>query len=308
MFYKVKIHLNDQEKRDELVQQAIHDFDCAGVENYSLEEKEVDEILGERAYSGGDVPESVLDEVTEAAEGGVVFYFTGRPDSFIKFLGDIPYTLEECDEQDWEMEWRKTYSPVQVTKELTIVPEWMRGDHFNKDSLFIYPGQGFGTGRHETTFLCLKILMEDLRDTHLESCLDFGCGSGILGLAYLKFWNGRTIFCDIDKSALDNTVQNIALNFEGKDLSHCSVILRERLGSQQKSSLVFANILLSALKEEYSILSSSVMDGGYLIVSGLLLDQVEELKSHFLAEKKFQFMKTLTQGDWAAILFQKGER
>ena len=74
-----------------------------------------------------------------------------------------------------------------------------------KEALFIYPGMGFGTGNHETTFLCLQFL-DDLvhkKKFTFDTCLDFGCGSGILGIAALKLIKKLSIdFCDLEIEAL----------------------------------------------------------------------------------------------------------
>jgi ribosomal protein L11 methyltransferase len=310
-FGKETIHLAEA-----LNAYAVEDFNCDGIEEFSLEESRVDEILGERAYSGGDVPESLLDEV-EAATNSLdevtykyFFYqndFEKSTEEFIFFIKDnfpdLPFTFAQKNFEDWNTEWRKFYSPIIVSDKLEIVPEWLIETRKNSPAqkVYIYPGMGFGTGTHETTFLCLKLFME-IEDKFIPemTCLDFGCGSGILGIAALKLKSMPTVFCDIDRSALDNCMQNIDLNFNGENLSGSCLVLRERLQTT-KYNLVFANILEQVLILEKEVLLSSLLDNGWLIVSGLLNHQVDSILNEYVGLK---LIKTISKGDWSAVLFR----
>ena len=87
--------------------------------------------------------------------------------------------LEEKESQDWNESWREHYSSIQITEEFSICPSWEEPK--SEKYIKIYPGLGFGTGEHETTELCLAASWS-LGVDSFESCLDFGCGSGILGI------------------------------------------------------------------------------------------------------------------------------
>ena len=295
---------------------ALEDFQCDGVEEFSLEEARVDEILGERAYSGGDIPESLLDEVARATEAQEVitykyfFYqnaYEENSSEFVYFLkenfSELPIHTDQKDIEDWNAEWKKFYTPIIVSEKLEIIPEWLRStrEESPAEKIFIYPGMGFGTGTHETTYLCLK-LFDEISNQFQNSmrCLDFGCGSGILGIAALKIKKMATVFCDIDKDALDNCVQNLTLNLEGENLTGTSLVIRDRY-KIEKFELVFANILLHVLILEKSLILNSLAKNGYLIISGLLNHQVEKIKEEY---QEIEFVKTVTKGDWSAILFK----
>jgi ribosomal protein L11 methyltransferase len=296
---------------DSLIHYAIDHCHSLGVEEFSLEENQVDEFLGERAYSGGDLPLSVLDEVdlkNQKMDQRIFKFFFQDPEGLHEiFLNKISTlglkgVVEECEEKDWDVEWKKTYAPVEIDDELWIVPEWMMSEFDEKKSVFINPGQGFGTGKHETTFMCLK-LMRTMIDQNPEHVLDLGCGSGILGIAILRFGNPRVSFCDIDKNALRNTLQNLTLNYRDRDLSGCELVLRERLNViDSQHDLIFANILLSALKDEYETIYTSLRPDGCLIASGLLNNQVDEFVNHFSG---FDVIEVMTMNDWSALLLKK---
>src|SRR5690606_10010880 len=122
--------------------------------------------------------------------------------------------IEECPQEDWNAEWKKHYSPIKVNELLEVIPSW-KDDYVSTTSqkIFINPGMGFGTGSHETTFLCLKLFTEELLSNNIETVLDFGCGSGILGLStFLFFPEARVDFYDIDLEANKNCFDNAEIN------------------------------------------------------------------------------------------------
>ena len=134
-----------------------------------------------------------------------------------------------------------------------------------------------------------------------QTCLDFGCGSGILGIAAMKTKKMKTHFCDIDKSALDNCMQNIVLNFNGEDLTGTELFLRERYVNK-KYHLIFANILEHVLISEKSTLVDSLLPNGLVVMSGLLNHQVDSIIGIFTELEKISIV---SKGDWSAILFRK---
>ncbi len=316
-FVLVHYHQNTIGKAEEINAYALEDFSCDGIEEFSLEESRVDQILGERAYSGGDVPESLIDEVQAATTGAdeiIYKYFFYQDDhaqnahDFEAFLKsnfpELPVLSFQKEIEDWNAEWRKFYTPIIVSDRLEIIPEWLKEAraHSSAEKVYIYPGMGFGTGTHETTFLCLCLYDQIQSQFNASSsCLDFGCGSGILAIAAMKTRQMKTVFCDIDKSALDNCVQNLVLNFDGQNLEGTSLVIRDRLAAL-KYDLVFANILEHVLILEKEVILNSLNENGFLIVSGLLNHQVENILQEY---KELQKISVISKNDWSAILFKK---
>lgn len=295
---------------------AVEDFHCDGVEEFSLEEARVDEILGERAYSGGDIPETLIDEVQAATIDQDAFtykYFFYEGDfeansaGFVFFIKEnypeLSLYTAQRDFEDWNAEWKKFYNPIWVSDNLEIIPEWMSDTHIKRSrtQVYIYPGMGFGTGTHETTFLCL-VLYDQIQNelTSSDTCLDFGCGSGILGIAAMKTKHLKTHFCDIDRSALENCTQNLVLNFDGKNIQGTELMLRDRYQAK-KYDLVFANILEHVLVSEKPTIVSSIKNGGYLIVSGILNHQVDTIVKTYAHMER---ISVVSKGDWSALLFK----
>lgn len=292
---------------------AIDDCEAMGVEEFTLNEAEVDELLGERSYSGGDLPMDVLEEVEERVFGkpGNFRFFFNTEDFAQQFLKKArteflcESQLEKGVPEDWNAEWKKHYAPIKVNEQLEIIPSWMTDYVSHTDEkIYINPGMGFGTGSHETTFLCLKLFTQHLRDRDVQKVLDFGSGSGILGLAVFKFFpEVKVDFYDIDTEANKNCFENAVINhLEARPFRLLLPEYRDRM--QGTYDLVFANILESILMVERDHLIGYTAPGGSLILSGLLRHQVpgiiEAYKDHGM-----ELLEAAEKGDWAALIFRK---
>jgi ribosomal protein L11 methyltransferase len=308
-YYIVSVLSKDNEDLD-LAELALKEFNSTGVEEFSLDEATVDEILGERSYSGGDLPESVLDEVnTKAKDYSELykFYFSNKEDagSFLFEVSNhsLNAKLTEHTQEDWNQEWKKHYKQIVVNDELIIAPEWEK-DVESKHVLYIQPGMGFGTGSHETTFLCLKKYLELPNAKDKIQVLDFGSGSGILGLATLLLnKENQVALYDIDPEAMINADQNIAIN-NMQNLNIVKVLPNNRDQIEKEYDLVFANILQNILELEKDNLKKSIKKDGYIILSGLLKDQVDETKNSY-QQLGLSFVDSEIKGDWGVLVFKK---
>lgn len=291
---------------------ALEDHQCQGIEEFSLDEPEVDALLGERSYSGGDLPMEVLEEVEEALRRrpATFRFFFSDPGMAEGFLVKVrketlcESQLEEQEVKDWNAEWKKHYAPIKINDQLTIVPAWERGyQSQTKEVIFINPGMGFGTGSHETTYLCLKLFTENVLASPVKNVLDFGSGSGILGLAAMKFFpEARVDFYDIDPEANKNCYHNAEINHLTQ---HAFRLLLPEVRSklQPQYELIFANILENILVQERDALVRMCPQNGWLILSGLLNHQARTIID--LYSKDLTLVRELKKGDWSALLMRK---
>ncbi|MBL7665477.1 MAG: 50S ribosomal protein L11 methyltransferase [Bacteriovoracaceae bacterium] len=309
----------NSQQRAEYIRIAMNRYDCSGVEEYALVESEVDELLGERSYSGGDLPEEVIEEVDAATfeqQNMLKFYFTNESAhnnalDFKDYLSELKKSfqieLEKVEESDWNSEWKKHYAPIHIDTELVVYPAWYKSNEISDTyPLYINPGMGFGTGTHETTFLCLTEFKKISSEGQVyPKVLDFGCGSGILGIAALLLDPVAEVdFYDIDQKALDNTVENLKIN--QLELSEHRLLLEEdKAKLADKYELIFANILAHILIQEKEFLTSRLTSTGVLILSGILSNQAQAVIDEYELSGELKLINILNKGDWVCLQFRK---
>jgi ribosomal protein L11 methyltransferase len=155
------------------------------------------------------------------------------------------------------------------------------------------PGLAFGTGTHPTTSLCLRWL--DSLELSQATVVDFGCGSGILGIAALKLGAKRVIGIDIDPQALLASQDNANRNDVGEKIE---LYLPEHQPELQ-ADVVLANILAGPLKELKSVISAYCKSGGKLVLSGILDEQAEEINTFY--SDIFDMQLITIDGEWARV-------
>jgi ribosomal protein L11 methyltransferase len=159
------------------------------------------------------------------------------------------------------------------------------------------PGLAFGTGTHPTTALCLQIL--DSLPLMGRSMIDYGCGSGILGIAALKLGAAHVCAVDLDPQALLATRDNANANGVGS-----SIDVQGIEGSLQPAYCVVANILAGPLIELAPALTEACEAGGYLLLSGLLKTQAYAVKAAYGAA--FDVVQVVERDDWCCIFARRG--
>jgi len=184
-------------------------------------------------------------------------------------LKDLAYTSEILADQDWVRLTQAQFDPIQISERLWITPSWHEAPNSNAVNLQLDPGLAFGTGSHPTTRLCLKWLDTQLKGG--ESVHDYGCGSGILTIAALKLGAGSAVGVDIDEQAIRASKDNAAQNN-----ADAQFYLPDGL-PQGQFDIVVANILANPLRMLGEMLAARTKQGGRIVLSGLLDEQVEEL-------------------------------
>ncbi|MDD2856665.1 MAG: 50S ribosomal protein L11 methyltransferase, partial [Desulfuromonadaceae bacterium] len=188
---------------------------------------------------------------------------------------------------------------------LLIVPTWEEFDKLPDDLVIrIDPGMAFGTGGHETTRLCLELLetvMENSSLLAVPSLLDLGTGSGILAMAACLLGAGRVLALDIDSDAIDVARENFVLN----NLSEMIESGTNTLESLKENfDIILANILAEELVRLAPNLADRLENGGSLILSGILAEKEQLVKIGF-APHSLQYVTSLYDGEWVAMLYKK---
>lgn len=189
-------------------------------------------------------------------------------------IDDLPaIKLEDVAEQDWVRLTQSQFEPIRINDRLWIVPSWHVAPNAGAINLILDPGLAFGTGSHPTTFLCLQWLSDTLRGGPgtPPSVLDYGCGSGILGIAAAKLGAASVLGVDIDDNALIAARDNANNNGVALHLRHS----REKL--EERFDIVVANILTNPLCVLAPLLTGRVAPGGRIALSGVLAAQAEHV-------------------------------
>lgn len=201
------------------------------------------------------------------------------------------YETELLAEQDWVRLTQAQFDPIQISERLWITPSWHEAPDENAVNLQLDPGLAFGTGSHPTTRLCLQWLDNNLKGG--ESVLDYGCGSGILAIAALKLGAGSATGVDIDEQAIRASNNNAAQN----NVS-ATFLLPDALPPHQ-FDVVVANILANPLRMLGSLLAERTKQGGRIVLSGILDEQVEEMSGIY--NEWFELAPVQTDDGWACL-------
>ncbi|EGN75326.1 ribosomal protein L11 methyltransferase [Idiomarina sp. A28L] len=187
----------------------------------------------------------------------------------------LRYKTDQLEDKDWEREWMDNFKPIDFGNGLWVVPSWHQPPVADAANILLDPGMAFGTGTHPTTSLCLQWIAE--QDLEAKSTVDFGCGSGILGIAALKRGAASCMGTDIDQQALKATRENAELNGVADKFS---VYLPED-APQEQVDVVIANILAGPLRELAPNLLAYLKPGGMIAMSGILKRQAEDVMAAY---------------------------
>ena len=189
-------------------------------------------------------------------------------------------------ETDWGEDWKQNFHRHQISERLAVSPPWCA----QKGDVVIEPGIAFGTGEHPTTFSCLEAIAQWAVPN--QSCLDVGCGSGILALAAAHLgMNARGV--DIEEQAIQAAKENARQNglqaqFEQTDVFDIT----------EKYSIVVANLYAEVLVA----LAPAILDRceGKLALAGILISKEEMVLQAYQSR---HLLRRKVDGDWVSLWF-----
>jgi ribosomal protein L11 methyltransferase len=202
---------------------------------------------------------------------------------------------------DWGERWRDFHRPVELVRgavRLHVRAPWHPKPPSGTLDVVIDPGQAFGTGAHDTTRLCLELLLE------LEprgAVVDVGCGSGVLAIAAAKLGFGPVAGLDHERESVTATGENAAVNgvevaVERHDLLHD--------GPPPGAPTVLANLLRPLLLRVARDGFERAAAPRNLIASGLLVHEADEVAAVFSSSMGLREADRRLGGEWAALLLQ----
>ncbi|WP_429196051.1 50S ribosomal protein L11 methyltransferase [Aeromonas veronii] len=214
------------------------------------------------------------------------------------FGENVGYKVEQLEDKDWVREWMDHFHPMQFGERLWICPSWRDVPNPDAVNVMLDPGLAFGTGTHPTTALCLQWL--DGLDLTGKTVVDFGCGSGILGIAALKLGAARVIGIDIDPQAIQASRDNAARNGVADQIE---LYLPADQPKDVEADVVVANILAGPLRELAPLIAGHGKPGSLMALSGVLESQAPELETIY--GQWFEMDPTAVKEEWCRLSGRK---
>ena len=201
--------------------------------------------------------------------------------------------IEILEDKDWVREWMTRYQPMQFGDSLWIVPSHHTPPDPTAVNILLDPGLAFGTGTHPTTAMCLRWLAS--HPPLAQVVVDYGCGSGILGIAAAKLGARQVMAIDNDPQALLATARNA----EHNQVTSYIRCLGIESPLQLQGDTLLANILAGPLISLAPRFSEIVRPGGNIVLSGILAEQAETVRHAYATW--FNFQDALQQDDWVLL-------
>ncbi len=215
---------------------------------------------------------------------------------------EIAHTIDQSNvqEDDWLNNWRKFFKPMPVGEKLLINPSWFTDtDPKGRLVINIDPGLAFGTGKHETTRLCMEALERYVRGG--ERVLDVGCGSGILGIAAVLLGADSAFGVDIDETAVRTANENAQVNHVSDKMTAIAGDLVDKV--TEKYDIVVANIVADAIIALSASVTSFMTDDAVYIVSGIIDTRADDVKNAIKGH--FEIVEENTYHGWYCFVLKK---
>ena len=225
-------------------------------------------------------------------------------------VGSGMITSSETEDLDWIKNWKKYFTSFTID-DILIKPTWEELKDEDKDKLLIEidPGISFGTGKHETTQLCIRQLEKYIKGGS-PKVLDVGCGSGILSIVALKLGARAVVGTDLDKDCMISTRDNMQVNNLDASLGEFYVgnliddtPLQEKVGTQEYE-IVVANILADVIIPMAPVIPDRLKQGGYFITSGIIDFRENDVKEA-IENAGLTIVEINHQGEWVNITARK---
>lgn len=210
---------------------------------------------------------------------------------------NISYTFKEMPNINWNEEWEKNFSPINIEDQVSIRAEFHENQNLPHE-IIIQPKMSFGTGHHATTYLMIQQMLD--MDFKSKTVLDMGCGTSVLAIFAKQEGAGKTVAIDIDEWSVENSIENAARNKVELEISQGTA---DNLGSEN-FDIILANINRNILISDIPTYVSILNNGGQLLLSGLCFFDVDDILEVCTAEK-LTLTKKIQREEWVSLLLEK---
>lgn len=210
---------------------------------------------------------------------------------------EINYTFSEIEQVNWNSEWEKNFSPIEVDGRCTVRAPFHPEKDFEYE-IVIEPKMSFGTGHHETTYMMLQFILEnDFRD---KTVLDMGCGTAVLAILAEMRGAAKLDAIDIDEWCFENSEENIKRN----SCENISVYLGDAtLLENKKYDIVIANINRNILLDDMDTYKNCLNSHGEIYLSGFYIEDLPIIKE-CCNNLGLNFVDNKEKNKWVAAKFK----
>lgn len=274
----INIHIRLLEEYQDIAAALIMGFPYTGIEQHE------DEII--ISFDSKDWNDSVRNEIVNILK---------RIDSNTEIISE-----ELIQDKNWNEEWEKNIPAIHVNSNIGIAPECKKSELYQKIQIIINPKMSFGTGGHETTRLCCKLMENSVNQN--SSWIDVGTGTGVLAILAAKLGANKIEAFDNNEWSVENAKENFILNNVDKYINLQEIEIDDYVFPETDAIVanLFLHLVLENLPKFYNALSKKK---GILIVSGILKfhrdDVIEKANSI-----GFHLIEEITENEWIAFKFK----
>ena len=312
-----KFRLKTTTEAEDIVSSMLMDLGIQGIE---IEDK-VPMTQAEKEQRFVDIlPETDVDD-------GVAYisFYLEEEDDKEKILADVRAELEDMrayvevgsgeieesqtEDVDWVNNWKQYFHQFYID-DILVIPSWeeVKPEDEGKMVVHIDPGTAFGTGKHETTQLCIRQIRKHVKEDTM--ILDVGCGSGILGMIALMMGAKHSVGTDLDPCAIDATRENMEVNGISEDRYEVMIgniidnkEVQDKVG-YEKYDIVVANILAEVLVPLTPVIVHQMKKGAVYITSGII-EEKEDTVVQTVKAAGLEVLEVTHQGEWVSVTARK---
>lgn len=312
-----KFRLKTTTEAEDIVSSMLMDLGIQGIE---IEDK-VPMTQAEKEQMFVDIlPETDVDD-------GVAYisFYLEEEDDKEKILADVRAELEDMrayvkvgsgeieesqtEDVDWVNNWKQYFHQFYID-DILVIPSWeeVKPEDEGKMVVHIDPGTAFGTGKHETTQLCIRQIRKHVKEDTM--ILDVGCGSGILGMIALMMGAKHSVGTDLDPCAIDATRENMEVNGISEDRYEVMIgniidnkEVQDKVG-YEKYDIVVANILAEVLVPLTPVIVHQMKKGAVYITSGII-EEKENTVVQTVKAAGLEVLEVTHQGEWVSVTARK---
>ena len=210
---------------------------------------------------------------------------------------DITFSWNVQKEENWHLNWKDNFKPIKVNDDLIIIPDWDKDSYAYHKIVRIKPGMAFGTGHHETTFLMLKYLTNNIQQG--DTILDLGSGSGILSIASHMYQAKKITAVEFDLVCKTNFFENLKINNIKKN--NIELIIDDVLSvTNFDYDIILANINKNIIKK---LISKFKNTKAKILLSGILVQDAHEIRL-LLASQNIKLICEDKYNEWLLMVIQ----